>query len=540
TFIMDGNFTAEHMRARTSDDEVPLSEGTSFIAEPTRYKEHLSTANHKKIKSTCNTYRAIEMANSSHPHLDVTGIGATACAHGCFVPTSIVDFQKGERQANMDYSLCQALNYNMDGIPIAVILYDIMCQYCVNLLKRIDENALLSIPEALKLRYVIGLFHIHGHQDTCLARFSPSYTHATRQVDGEIIETLWSILNNISRSTRGMSLVHRAEVLDAHMNYSNWKKLIKTVPFMLKRWKRVQEGLPLSEVAFVGLSQRFPTMIGIWALQEADAQSHRWENPEAMDIYETKTKKAPTRSEVQTELSKQEKAWDSSNGEAQWISSGITIQETQYGPCLCTDRAIADFTPLDLELEGSFMQRREGSTQLIRRHLMIVEATYNPSSTSVRDGDDGSASVFPEDVNIMLPSTLGWTWCLHHGAKSLAVKEAKLRVAQAHDAIHKIRLALGFKSSLIRTRVRTAKSQKTKKSAWSSVHGVDAGVQEHARVYSLARDMFDVLEDALPSQESLPELTKADMKVQTLVLGSNEQEQQNEQLPWIWIWDPGE
>ena len=63
------------------------------------------------------------------------------------------------------------------------------------------------------------------------------------------------------------------------------------VPFMLKCWKRVQEGLPLSEVAFVGLSQRFPTMIGIWALQEADAQSKRWENPEAMDIYETKTKK---------------------------------------------------------------------------------------------------------------------------------------------------------------------------------------------------------------------------------------------------------
>ncbi|KAI0258038.1 hypothetical protein BC834DRAFT_975774 [Gloeopeniophorella convolvens] len=51
TFIMDGNFTAEHMRARTSDDEVPLSEGTSFMAEPTRYKEHLSTANHKRLKA---------------------------------------------------------------------------------------------------------------------------------------------------------------------------------------------------------------------------------------------------------------------------------------------------------------------------------------------------------------------------------------------------------------------------------------------------------------------------------------------------------
>jgi Kyakuja-Dileera-Zisupton transposase len=47
--------------------------------------------------STCNTYKAIEQANSSRPHLDVTGIGATACCHGFFVPNSVVDFQKGER-----------------------------------------------------------------------------------------------------------------------------------------------------------------------------------------------------------------------------------------------------------------------------------------------------------------------------------------------------------------------------------------------------------------------------------------------------------
>ncbi|KAI0257943.1 hypothetical protein BC834DRAFT_976158 [Gloeopeniophorella convolvens] len=301
-----------------------------------------------------------------------------------------------------------------------------------------------------------------------------------------------------------MSLVHRAEVLDAHMNYSNWKKLIKTVPFMLKRWKRVQEGLPLSEVAFVGLSQRFPTMIGIWALQEADAQSKRWENPEAMDIYETKTKKAPTRSEVQTELSKQEKAWDSSNGEAQWISSGLTIQETQLGIRRFIRAKKGRFNTADkktLDDRRSNLQslinkfQHEADSYLLRHTSVAIssiqkiksyhefdradqvdEDQINESDRSddedvenegVRDGDDGSASVFPEDVNIMLPSTLGWTWCLHHGAKSLAVKEAKLRVAQAHDAIHKIRLALGFKSSLIRTRVRTAKSQKTRRSVQS-------------------------------------------------------------------------
>jgi hypothetical protein len=79
----------------------------------------------------------------------------------------------------------------------------------------------------LELRTGIGLFHIHGHQDSCLPRYSPSFIPGAKQVDGEIIETLWAPLNNISRSIRGMSLAHRQEVLDAHMNHSNWKKLVR-------------------------------------------------------------------------------------------------------------------------------------------------------------------------------------------------------------------------------------------------------------------------------------------------------------------------
>ncbi len=45
-------------------------------------------------------------------------------------------------------------------------------------------------------------------------------------VDGEILESLWSLLNRISRSCRGMTTAHRAEVIDDHMGDSNWKKTI--------------------------------------------------------------------------------------------------------------------------------------------------------------------------------------------------------------------------------------------------------------------------------------------------------------------------
>src|ERR1700683_3528882 len=50
----------------------------------------------------CHDFTAVHEANMLKQHLLYTGIGAAACPrHGCFVPHSVVDFQKGER-----YVLC--------------------------------------------------------------------------------------------------------------------------------------------------------------------------------------------------------------------------------------------------------------------------------------------------------------------------------------------------------------------------------------------------------------------------------------------------
>ena len=126
----------------------------------------------------------------------------------------------------MDYSIFKALNFNMGGIEAALICYDVMCQWSVHMKARVQRSGHLKIPDGLELRLGIGLFHIHGHQDSCLPRYSPSFIEGGRQIDGETIETLWAPLNEISRSTRGMSTSHRREVIDDHMNDSNWKKLV--------------------------------------------------------------------------------------------------------------------------------------------------------------------------------------------------------------------------------------------------------------------------------------------------------------------------
>jgi hypothetical protein len=100
----------------------------------------------------------------------------------------------------MDYSICQALSYNMEDMPVALVMYDIMCQYRVNFKARVAKSPGLTLPSSLELCTGIGLFHIHGHQDSCLPQYSPSFIPGAKQVDGEIIETLWAPLNNISRS----------------------------------------------------------------------------------------------------------------------------------------------------------------------------------------------------------------------------------------------------------------------------------------------------------------------------------------------------
>jgi hypothetical protein len=41
TFIMDGNFSAEHMRHRSGDKDTFLSAGMAFMADPESYKAHL-------------------------------------------------------------------------------------------------------------------------------------------------------------------------------------------------------------------------------------------------------------------------------------------------------------------------------------------------------------------------------------------------------------------------------------------------------------------------------------------------------------------
>jgi hypothetical protein len=127
---------------------------------------------------------------------------------------------------NMDYSFCQAISSTAKGISKVLLLYDVVCQYGVHLLDRVKRSPFLALPENIEITKGVGVWHVHGHVQECFPRYYPGFIRGSGHVDGEIIETLWSHLNLISGSTRGMSTSHRREVLDDHMGDSNWKKLV--------------------------------------------------------------------------------------------------------------------------------------------------------------------------------------------------------------------------------------------------------------------------------------------------------------------------
>ncbi|KAN0139578.1 hypothetical protein V8E53_002607 [Lactarius tabidus] len=144
-FMMDRNFQAEHMKMRSPENDVPVSKGAEFM------------------QSTCHDHHAVDNVNKHDGHLKSTGIGHP------------------------------------------LISYDVMCQWSIHMMERVNSSNYLKLPDNLELKLAIGLFHIHGHQDTCMARYSPSVIKGSQQIDGKTIEMLWAPLNEITRSTRGMS-----------------------------------------------------------------------------------------------------------------------------------------------------------------------------------------------------------------------------------------------------------------------------------------------------------------------------------------------
>ncbi|KAH6905921.1 hypothetical protein BKA70DRAFT_1430348 [Coprinopsis sp. MPI-PUGE-AT-0042] len=268
----DGNFSLVHRKQKGTDD-VWLKNGEGFLVAEQPYAAHLQDAaprEKEREAPTCHEHTAVEDRSKTHKGCDATGVGG-----------------KGERQMNMDYGLSGSIaSTRADLIGKLNLLYDINCQYSVHLRERFElGREHITLPIGLEIVYTIGKFHVHGHQESCYARYSPMFVQGIGWTSGEILESLWSVLNEAARATQTMTKADRAETLDALINDSNWKKMLNLVPWVAVMFeksyhssKTAQEDFELlNETASEDQRER-------WQNQLDGAMRDRVDNVRAMDI----------------------------------------------------------------------------------------------------------------------------------------------------------------------------------------------------------------------------------------------------------------
>ncbi|KIJ65745.1 hypothetical protein HYDPIDRAFT_87159, partial [Hydnomerulius pinastri MD-312] len=541
SFVVDGNFSAELMKNKNTKNDVHLTADSGYFTGLTRYKEHLAVAVETQAKSTCHDHKAVNQVHSVQNHLAVTGIGAIACArHGCFVPDCVVDFQKGERQMNMDYALCQALG-KLDGISRVLVLYDVACQYSIHFKDWVNKSPYLHVPANLEITWGIGLFHIHGHQDICMPRYSPDYIPGAGQVDGEILETLWSSLNEVTGSTHSMTAAHRREVLDDHMLDNNWKKMVHMVQALCIKYKRALKGLTTATHAYNSLTATAKeALVRKWTQEEKDMQGGCAHDITSMDALDVQVQRGPMRAEMQLHITKGEGP-NTATGSARWITLGLKVEEMQLRVSALVKRLGAGAS-VTARVDLANRRRRLGDLmeEFARKTMAFLEKLPAAGDIQHRpdigdDDDEGwveEGEDRPEKQPIVLPSSIGASTRDNLKIAHLAELELLLWQGQANDALHQLRIDLGHRSYLYRTQVRNSKnSQQQKTKAWDSVHSIDAAIKLHSSIYwrSLGAD------EALLQKYQV--LKATDVSSSTILIDPSLPGQWNKTLAWFWTVD---
>ncbi|KAI6140502.1 hypothetical protein BKA82DRAFT_4450509 [Pisolithus tinctorius] len=464
--VMDGNFKAEHMHDRHPADQVWLMDGHGFMVTDPDYRTYLKATPHITEKSACNNHKAINQANAQWGRLHSTGIGATACTwHSSW------QF----RQLNMDYSLANALQYNMTGINHVLCFYDINCSYMKNLRTWVRNSAFIDIPDSMQIMPGIGMWHVHGHKQECYARYAPLFMQGAGWVDGEIIETLWSLLNIASTSAQGMSSPHRQELLDFQISDCNFMKMIRMVHTV--------------ELEFLNniTSSGAQCGMGSWL-----ARGLRLEEA-AITL------------------------------RIDYRNVGVHVPELKR-----LQDAGGDWNPINAE--GS--EQQDGQC-MSDGYLSDAEDPNDGSDETLMADTTDLGGI----ATLLLPSNVGMAAFHSCNSGRLRDMELRLRIGQANDVLNGLQLALVDKAVVFRNVVRHAKSYSMKTRAWDAIHTINRAVRKQATIYKQCRKAMVALGASAETLTHYQQLETSDLTVSTAAITQNAHAHRVSHLPWFWSID---
>ncbi|VDB85616.1 unnamed protein product [Peniophora sp. CBMAI 1063] len=535
----DGNFSGDHTISRNPGNNVPLYPGTGMFEHPDIVRAHSA--------------KAVDDKDLRRIYPDLV----------CGVALEQWDYQDPVDKS-LDSAFQQTITTHITRIQL---LYDIWCRYGVHLKKRFKHSG-LNWPEFREVLQGVGVWHLYGHVPECHRRFSPSYSPRSGIVDGEILETLWSLLNAVLQSCRGMSLAAREEKINIHMNDINYRKIVGMVGTLVRKYRKYSAELSIRHRHLARLELSCdPDDIQRWELARKELEEKRVKDPYYADTFWDSPAMPSVPSKITTEVHLLE---DDEGGLVKAMIDSLRLEENglrmqaqgkAWGTSL-SDRRTAAIA------RTRFNNRRINANkrlnQLLGTHDADEAELLSPRLPKLLDEDEWGEDTDPQhgyDLRVQaefkpvyLPSARDQTQLTRENLSNVERHaldiEIALRLGDMVDRLQEIREGLCDQAQSYRLEIRKKKGKgkanyRDRTNAWLHVRAQTKDVRVHAAIYNhhvrrLHRCFWDTGGEALARYKTLESQFKLirpeDIRCSTATYDMyNDQRTRGEfKLPWFW------
>ncbi|VDC03262.1 unnamed protein product [Peniophora sp. CBMAI 1063] len=533
SWVHDGNFSAQHTVSKEPGNNVPLFPGTGAFQHPDEVraalKKNVTDRDLQKVQpelfandKPCHKHQAAAVTGKSRNKItDIKGIGSWACArHGHFAACGTCNYELGEGQGPADLALSKIFEVCTDAERVRriQILYDIWCQYGKHLRERFDKSPHLSWPEFEEVMGGVGVWHIFGHVFECYGRYSTQYARHTGIVDGEILETLWSILNGILESCRGMSLAHREEVITLFQSDSNLRKTLDMADTLARKWDKYQ----------VEMSQRNKLLVKL-SMNVSEADQTKWEmerqrfehlqisDPlKADELFGAELTQVPSRKDTETELLEDEANLVQGGGLVQALISSVNLQVDQLklqafdkqATTASDRRTLAGnrtklhnrINKCNTDMAAALRSKPSpGELAEVRLHKLMEEDEWGGPAEPPRHEGERNLRRAAEFRPVDLPSARSFDWRkledegvdTELGIKQRAMEvEGKLLMARMEEELGQVRTTIIDQANTYLQKIRSGGGNETRghhltARAYEEVQNQGKAVRLHAQIYNM-------------------------------------------------------
>ncbi|KAJ6484707.1 hypothetical protein C8R45DRAFT_1147586 [Mycena sanguinolenta] len=426
-------------------------------------------------RSTCVPHDAVDKPDRESRGTASSGIGTVDCArHNMKCPNGVGDLQRGERYLNMDYMVFMSRAGSM--LLWLFISYDIACQWYKNLWTRMEkfpEDVRWTPDPRKKITFLVPKFHLPAHIEQCNIDFSFNLTPFVGQTDGEAPERGWADANRLANSTSISGPGAWRDTLDAHFQYSNWKKITKLGTALLEK---MQKNVPLmvdSRAAWVDVEASFSTLVvKAWtAMAVAWEENHANPNPFAStvkrdDLRDVRLKLAG--------IAQAEKDHDRIRGdmhETEMLSMALQLEQQQ--------RALATHM---MKIGSHETVDQQRTRELFMPEVAVLREREDTARKRVAAAQP-LPGIRAQDMPLWLPSAIGGKARCDDSLKDY---EFQLRHGQAVQALDEMRGALLLRTYEWRYRD-GVHGVKAKMRSKTRVDGIQARIDSAAADYRAAR-----------------------------------------------------